>query len=62
MRRRVEQLGFVAIRCVIETITRLGLAARVTGDARHLLGRPRGMRAFVKDYAEEFQGDSGISS
>ena len=49
--------------CIIYTIARLGLAARVTGDARQLLGRrPRGMRAFVKDYAEEFQGDSGMSS
>jgi len=63
MRRRGEPLGFVAIMCVIYTIARLGLAARVTGDTRQLLGRrPRGMRAFVKDYAEEFQGDSGMSS
>ena len=63
MRRRGEPLGFVAIMCVIYTIARLGLAVRVTGDARQLLGRrPRGMRAFVKDYVEEFQDDSGMSS
>ena len=63
MRRRGEPLGFVAIMCVIYTIARLGLAARVTEDTRGLLGRrPRGMRAFVKDYADEFRDDSGMSS
>jgi len=56
MRRRGEPLGFIALMCGIYTTARVGLAGRVTGDSRRLLGRhPRQMRAFVEDYAAEFQ-------
>jgi uncharacterized protein YbjT (DUF2867 family) len=56
MRRRGEPLRFIALMCGIYTTARLGLAGRVTDDSRRLLGRrPRQMRAFVEDYAEDFQ-------
>ena len=59
MRRRGKPLGFIALMCGIYTTARLGLAARVTDDSRKLLGRrPRGMRAFVEDHADDFRGDS----
>lgn len=59
MRRRGEPLGFVALMCGIYTTARLGLAGRVTDDSRRLLGRrPRRMRAFVEDYAEDFRTDA----
>jgi uncharacterized protein YbjT (DUF2867 family) len=59
MRRREKSLGFIALMCGIYTTARLGLAARVTTDSRNLLGRrPRGMRAFVEDHADDFRGDS----
>ncbi|WP_049804940.1 SDR family oxidoreductase [Natrinema pellirubrum] len=59
MRRRGKPLGFIALMCGIYTTARLGLAARVTEDSRRLLGRPpRTMRAFIEDYAAEFQADS----
>jgi uncharacterized protein YbjT (DUF2867 family) len=59
MRRRGRSLGFVALMCGIYTTARLGLASRVTTDARHVLGRePRRMETFVRDYASEFRGDS----
>ena len=59
MRRRGEPLGFIALMCGIYTTARLGLADRVTDDSRELLGRrPRGMRAFVEDHADDFRGDS----
>lgn len=65
MRRRGMPLWFVLLLCGIYTTARLGLAGRVTADSRRLLGRdPRGMRAFVSDYAEAFgrgeaPGDAG---
>jgi len=56
MSRRGQPLGFVTIMCVIYTIARLGLAARVSSDCRRILGRePRSMRTFVEDYASEFR-------
>jgi uncharacterized protein YbjT (DUF2867 family) len=56
MRRRSEPLGFIALMCGIYTTARLGLAGRVTDDSQRLLGRrPRQIRAFVEDYAEDFQ-------
>nr|WP_135828430.1 nitroreductase/quinone reductase family protein [Halorussus halobius] len=59
MRRRGKPFGFIALMCGIYTTARLGLAARVTDDSRKLLGRrPRGMRAFVEDHADDFRGDS----
>jgi uncharacterized protein YbjT (DUF2867 family) len=59
MYRRGHPLGFVALMCGIYTTARLGLAGRVSGDARRLLGRPpRGIRAFVEDYADEFRADA----
>ena len=59
MCRRGKPLGFIALMCGIYTTARLGLAARVTDDSWKLLGRrPRGMRAFVEDYAYDFRGDS----
>jgi len=59
MRRRGKPLGFIALMCGIYTTARLGLAARVTDDSRTLLGRrPRKMRAFVEDHADDFRGDS----
>jgi hypothetical protein len=59
MRRRGKPLGFIALVCGIYTTARLGLAARVTDDSRTLLGRrPRKMRAFVEDHADDFRGDS----
>ena len=59
MRRRGKPLGFIALMCGIYTTARLGLAARVTDDIRTLLGRrPRKMRAFVEDHADDFRGDS----
>lgn len=59
MRRREKPLGFIALMCGIYTTARLGLAARVTGDCRTLLGRrPRGMRTFVEDHADDFRGSS----
>ena len=58
MRRRGESLGFIALMCGIYTTARVGLAGRVTGDSRQLLGRqPRRMRAFVEDYAATFRTD-----
>jgi len=55
MWRRGHSPGFVALTCGIYTTARLGLADRVSDDARRLLGRPpRGMRAFVADHAAEF--------
>ena len=59
MRRRGKSLGFIALMCGIYTTARLGLASRVTDVCRTLLGRrPRGMRAFVEDHADDFRGDS----
>nr|WP_321169283.1 SDR family oxidoreductase [Halorubrum rubrum] len=59
MHRRGKPLGFIALMCGIYTTVRLGLATRVTDDSQHLLGRrPRGMRAFVEDHADDFHGDS----
>jgi uncharacterized protein YbjT (DUF2867 family) len=59
MHRRGHPFGFVALMCGIYTTARLGLAARVSDDSRRLLDRPpRGMRAFVEDYADDFRGDS----
>jgi uncharacterized protein YbjT (DUF2867 family) len=59
MRRRGEALGFIALMCGIYTTARLGLAGRVTDDSQRLLKRrPRRMRAFVEDYAEDFQTDA----
>jgi uncharacterized protein YbjT (DUF2867 family) len=59
MRRRGEPLGFIALMCGIYTTARLGLAGRVTDDSQRLLGRrPRRVRAFVEDYAEEFRTDA----
>jgi uncharacterized protein YbjT (DUF2867 family) len=59
MRRRGKPLGFIALMCGIYTTVRLGLAARVTDDSRTLLGRrPRKMKAFVEDHADDFRGDS----
>ncbi|SER44229.1 SDR family oxidoreductase [Natrinema salaciae] len=59
MRRRGEAVGFIALMCGIYTTARLGLAARVTDDSQRLLGRrPRKMRTFVEDYADEFRGTS----
>lgn len=56
MYRRGEPLGYVALMCGIYTTARLGLADRVTADTREILGHePRGMRAFVEDYASEFR-------
>jgi len=56
---RGEPLPFLAVMCAIYTTARLGLADRVTKDTRELLGRePRSMRAFVEDYAEEFQPET----
>lgn len=58
MHRRGEPLGFVLLMCGIYTTARLGLAGRVTGDSRRLLGRePHGILTFVSDYAEEFTRD-----
>ena len=55
MRRRGEPVGFILLMCGIYTTARLGLAARVTGDCARLLGRrPRGMRGFVEDHADDF--------
>ena len=59
MRRRGKPLGFIALMCGIYTTARVGLAARVTDDSRTLLGRrPRKMRTFVEDHADDFRGDS----
>jgi uncharacterized protein YbjT (DUF2867 family) len=59
MYERGHSPGFVALMCGIYTTARLGLAGRVSGDARRLLGRePRSMRTFVEDYADEFRADS----
>jgi uncharacterized protein YbjT (DUF2867 family) len=59
MARRGEPLGFVALTCGIYTVARLGLADRVSGDARQLLGRqPRDVRTFVEDYAEAFRPEA----
>lgn len=59
MRRRGTPLGFVVLMCGIYTTARLGLADRVTDDCRRLLGRrPRRMRAFVEDHADDFARDS----
>lgn len=59
MHRRGHHFGFVVLMCGIYTTARLGLAARVTDDSRHLLGRrPRGIRAFVADHAADFEADS----
>lgn len=53
---RGEPLPYVALLCAIYTTVRLGLADRVTGDTRAVLGRePRKMRMFVEDYAGEFR-------
>ena len=58
MHRRGHPLGFLLVMCVIYTTTRLGLAARVTPDARAILGRePRDITTFVDDYADEFRPD-----
>ncbi|EMA36914.1 SDR family oxidoreductase [Halococcus hamelinensis] len=58
MRRRGKPLGFIALMCGIYTTARLGLAARVTDDSRKLLGRrPRRMRTFVEDHADDFRVD-----
>jgi uncharacterized protein YbjT (DUF2867 family) len=59
MRRRGKPLAFIALMCGIYTTARLGLADRLTDDSRTLLGRrPRGMRSFVEDHADDFRGDS----
>jgi uncharacterized protein YbjT (DUF2867 family) len=55
MWRRGHPLGFVVLTCGIYTTARLGLADRVSDDARRVLDRqPRGMRDFVEDYADQF--------
>ncbi|PSQ19644.1 NAD(P)-dependent oxidoreductase [Halobacteriales archaeon QS_8_69_26] len=57
--RRGAPPGFVLLMCGIYTTVRLGLAGRVTGDCRRILGRPpRDLRAFVEDYADEFRADA----
>jgi uncharacterized protein YbjT (DUF2867 family) len=62
MHRRGKSLGFIALMCGIYTTARLGLAARVTDDSRTLLGRrPREMRAFVEDHADDFRVDSQLN-
>jgi len=60
MRRRGESLGFIALMCGIYTTARLGLAARVSEDSRRVLGRrPRSMRTFVEDHADQFRTTDG---
>lgn len=55
MRRRGHPIGFVLLTCGIYTTARLGLADRVSDDARRILGRePRDMRAFAEAYAGAF--------
>jgi len=59
MRRRGEPLGFIVLMCGIYTTARLGFAGRVTDDSQRLLGRrPRRIRGFVEDYAEDFRTDA----
>ena len=60
MRRRGESLGFIALMCGIYTTARRGLAARVSEDSRRVLGRrPRSMRTFVEDHADQFRTTDG---
>ncbi|MFT4890861.1 MAG: hypothetical protein ACI9YT_001782 [Halobacteriales archaeon] len=55
-----DQWRFVAIMIVLYTTARLGFAGRVTNDVERVLGRsPRDVRAFVEDYAAEFEPDGG---
>ena len=55
MRSRGLERGFVLVMVALYTACRLGLAARVTGDTRDLLGRePRNVARFVEDYREAF--------
>ncbi|WP_348613016.1 SDR family oxidoreductase [Halobaculum rarum] len=61
MRRRGEPLVFVALMCGIYTTARLGLAARVTEDSQLVLGRrPRSIRTFVEDHADQFRKADGV--
>lgn len=54
--RQGDSLGFVLLTCGIYTTARLGLADRVSDDARTVLGRePRTVRDFVEAYAEAFR-------
>ena len=56
MRKRGQPLPFVLLMCGIYTTARLGLAGRFSDDVSRILGRrPREMRTFVEDYAEEFR-------
>lgn len=62
MAQRGNSLGFIALMCAIYTTARLGLAARVTTDAKRILDRdPRRMRAFVEDYKEDFRNDPDLA-
>jgi uncharacterized protein YbjT (DUF2867 family) len=53
---RGRSLPFVLVMAGIYTTARLGLAGRVSDDARRVLGRPpRSLRTFVTDYRERFE-------
>jgi uncharacterized protein YbjT (DUF2867 family) len=55
MYRRGLSPSYVVVMLGIYTTARVGLAGRVSGDVRTVLGRsPRTMREFVDDYADEF--------
>ena len=60
MRRRGFKPEFVIVMILIYGTNRLGLAARVTGDVKRILGREAiGVQKFVQDFKQVFtRGDS----
>ncbi|WP_458187980.1 NmrA family NAD(P)-binding protein [Haladaptatus sp. NG-WS-4] len=60
--RRGVPASLVAFMTVEYSVVRLGRSGRTTDDVEVVLGRaPRTMREFVRDYADAFRSDSGLS-
>ena len=54
--RSGKPLAYAAVVSAIYLTTRLGMAAQVTNDVEHLLGRPpRSMKQFLNDYQDVWQ-------